>query len=145
MIIRKILTLLLVLGTYLTSTAQNAVDSSLILLNSSSHDFGKIVQGKPVTTLFTLVNAGKLPVTLKDVQASCGCTTPEFNRGTLNPGDSSIIKVGYNAAAEGNFQKDVTIYVGDQQKIITISGVVYTSPKTSAPLNSSVSFLKTIN
>jgi hypothetical protein len=145
MIIRKIIILLLVSGTYLDATAQTAVDSSLILLNSNSHDFGKIAQGKPVTTLFTLVNTGKLPVTLKDVQASCGCTTPEFNRGTLNPGDSSIIKVGYNAAAEGNFQKDVTIYIGEQQKIITISGVVYTSPKTSAPLNSSVSFLKTIN
>jgi hypothetical protein len=110
-----------------------------ILLKEESFDFGKIPQGKPVVHLFEVTNNGKIPFTLDNVQASCGCTTPEWEKNkTIGVGDSTTIKVGYNAAAEGPFTKSITVtYNENQSKVITIRGDVWKTPAASAPNNPS--------
>ncbi|HUP11859.1 MAG TPA: DUF1573 domain-containing protein, partial [Niastella sp.] len=61
----------------------------------------------------------------------------------IQPGASSTIKVGYNAAAEGDFNKTITIHYNSVQvKTMTISGSVFKAPTTSAPANASLSLLK---
>ena len=108
----------------------------VLWLNEASHDFGKIPQGKPVTTEFELKNTGKDSLNLEMVQAGCGCTTPVWTKGSYAPGANFKITVGYNAAAEGAFTKAVTItYNGGQQKVINITGTVYSTPSTPAPQN----------
>jgi len=110
------------------------------------HDFGKIPQGKPVFYFFEIVNTGATPLKLDNVQASCGCTTPEWNREAIPAGASDKIKVGYNAASEGNFEKYITItYNGTQSKQIKIKGTVWKAPVGSAPANASVQILKQQN
>jgi hypothetical protein len=79
---------------------------------------------------------------IDNVEASCGCTTPEWSEAPIAPGASSLIKVGFNASAEGKFQKTITIYYGDKVKGLTITGEVYAMPTTSAPPNASLSTLK---
>lgn len=115
-------------------------------LKQSSFDFGKIQQGRPVTHVFEIVNTGKDSLMLENVRASCGCTTPEWTHDAIAPGATSPIKVGYNAMAEGTFSKTVTIfYDQNKTKIIHISGTVYRSPATSAPVNPSLALLKQNN
>ena len=145
------LTLLLVMVLATAASAQNAVPVSAtsvepLLLKESKFDFGKIQQNRPVTHNFELVNTGKEPLKIDNVQASCGCTTPEWSREAIQPGATTIIKVGYNAAAEGPFTKNIAIqYNGSQSATLVISGTVYKGPATSAPLNSSISILKQTN
>ena len=106
-------------------------------ISESSHDFGKIPQGKPVTTDFELKATGTDSLKLEMVQAGCGCTTPHWTAGTYAPGQVVKINVGYNAAGEGAFTKPVTItYNGGQQKVINITGTVFSTPATPAPANS---------
>ncbi len=115
-------------------------------LKETTHNFGKIPQGRPAVYIFQISNTGSEPLTLDNVQASCGCTTPEWSHDAIPPGGSANIKVGYNAYAEGVFTKVVTIhYVGSLSKSLTITGEVYKSPASSAPENSSVQFLKQVN
>ena len=114
-------------------------------LKEDAFNFGKIPQGKPVFHFFELVNNGKDSLKIDNVEASCGCTTPEWDRKTIAPGAESVIKVGYNAAAEGAFSKTVVVTFNGEKKNIVISGVVFKSPATSAPLNTSVSLLKNTN
>jgi hypothetical protein len=84
-----------------------------------------------------------MPLKLDNVQASCGCTTPEWNKEPIVAGGTDRIKVGYNAAAEGYFEKPITItYNGNQTKVIKIKGTVWKAPAGSAPANQSVQFLK---
>ena len=107
------------------------------------YDFGKIPQNKPVYYTFEWVNKSNVPVKLDNVSASCGCTTPEWSTEAIAPGATGKIKVGYNAASEGYFLKPITItYNGNQTKQINIKGTVWKAPSGSAPLNSSVQFLK---
>jgi hypothetical protein len=120
--------------------------AEMLTLKETSFDFGKIPQGKPVTHEFELVNASNDTLKLENVQASCGCTTPIWKKDAVAPGASTKINVGYNALAEGAFEKPVTIYYnGNQVKTITIKGIVYKVPATSAPQNSSIELLKQSN
>ena len=124
-----------------TDAAKPAPES--ISLKETEFDFGKIPQGKPVTHVFEFKNIGTTPFALTNVQASCGCTTPEWKKDTIPPGATSIITVGYNAQNEGPFAKPVTItYNGNQTKQIIIKGEVWKTPVTSAPENSAVNSLK---
>ena len=66
----------------------------------------KIPQGKPVTHIFDVVNSGKDSLKIINVQASCGCTTPDWDRNKVQaPNEKTAITVGYNAASEGVFTK----------------------------------------
>lgn len=124
-------------------TAAETKPAETLQLKETAYNFGKIQQGRPVTHNFEIVNTGKEPLMLENVQASCGCTTPEWSKDAIQPGASSIIKVGYNAASEGTFNKTITIqYNSNQTKIMTISGTVFKGPTTSAPVNASLSLLK---
>jgi hypothetical protein len=123
-----------------------AAKPDYLILKESAHNFGKIPQGRPATYTFEIVNTGKESLRLDNVQASCGCTTPEWSKEPIAPGATANIKVGYNAHAEGAFAKVVTLfYNGNQTKTLTISGDVYKTPVTPAPENASVQFLKQTN
>jgi hypothetical protein len=120
--------------------------ADVLQIKENSHNFGKIPQGRPATTTFEVVNTGTVPLKLDNVQASCGCTTPVWNREPIEPGATAKIVVGYNAYAEGSFTKTVTIvYNTNMTKMLTITGEVYKTPASSAPDNASVQLLKQIN
>lgn len=141
---KKLPALLILLASFFFAGAQTTpTPDDVLKLKETEHDFGKIPQGKPVYYNFEIVNTGKEPLKLDDVHASCGCTTPEWSREAIAPGATAIIKVGYNAAAEGGFTKPITItYNTNQTKQLMIKGTVWKAPEGSAPANASVQFLK---
>jgi hypothetical protein len=121
-----------------------AMLEDVLALKEAAFNFGKIPQGKPVTHVFTVTNTGKTTFKLDNVQASCGCTTPQWDKDKMiEPGKSADITVGYNAAAAGAFTKSITItYNTGQSKMLNISGEVWTTPAASAPANDAVNDLK---
>lgn len=139
---KKTIALLTLLATFFLASAQNP-STDVLQIKEMEHNFGKIPQGKPVYYTFQIINTGNQPLKLDDVHASCGCTTPEWSRDAISAGATANIKVGYNAAAEGDFDKTITItYNTDQTKVIKIKGTVWKTPENAAPLNTSVQFLK---
>jgi hypothetical protein len=161
---KKIFTLLFIVFSTIISNAQQTkvevavapVDNKIVdaktaitpieilYLKESEFNFGKIPQGKPVTHVFELINKGKDSLKIVNVQASCGCTTPEWDRDkAIAPGGIGKITVGYNAAAEGPFTKPVTItFNGIETKQLFIKGEVWKTPVASAPENKSLGDLK---
>lgn len=126
--------------------AKPAATKDILVLKETKYDFGKIPQGKPVTHVFEIANTGKESLTIENVQASCGCTTPEWNRDPIAAGASKKITVGYNAAAHGPFEKAITVfYNGGQTKQFFIKGEVWQAPADPAPANASIQLLKNIN
>lgn len=119
------------------------MNPDVLVLKETSFHFGKIAQGRPVTHDFVVTNRGKTALLIENVEATCGCTTPEWSQEPVLPGAQTVIKVGFNASSEGPFKKEITIIYNDgKSKKLQISGEVYPSPTTSAPVNPSLSLLK---
>jgi hypothetical protein len=129
-------------------TTQNALTitqaDEVLTLKETEFDFGKIPQGKPVIHVFEVTNKSNVPLKISDIHASCGCTTPEWEKDkVVAPGEKTKITVGYNAAAEGPFTKFITVSYNDtQSKQLTIKGEVWKTPGSSAPENKGANDLK---
>ena len=146
---KKISFLLILISAFVFAGAQTSPVTQITTANTDplqikqpEFDFGKIPQGKPVYTYFDIVNSGNEPLKLDNVQASCGCTTPEWDHAPIAAGAAAKIKVGYNAAGEGYFEKMITITYNGLSKQLKIKGNVWKAPVGSAPANASVQFLK---
>ena len=126
---KKILFFAAAIVTGLTALAQQSA-SSLIKPDVSKYDFGKLKQNVPAVIYFTVTNTSDKPVVIENATAGCGCTTPEYRKEPIAPGGTTKIKVGYNAAAMGRFEKDVSLkLVGVQEPlVIKITGEVVDAP-----------------
>ncbi len=89
-------------------------------------DLGEITQNKPVTVEFEFTNTGELPLVISGVQASCGCTSTNFSKTPVLPGETSKVSAIYNAASKGSFKKTVTVTTNAEEavKVLTLMGSV---------------------
>lgn len=76
---------------------------------SSTIDFGKIEQGKPVSAEFEFNNPTMVPLIISSVRPTCGCTVADYPREPVQPGKSGKIAVTFNAAASGVFTKTIIV------------------------------------
>lgn len=109
-----------------TPTAQVKKDITNVLkFTNDSYNMGNIPYGKPTEFNVTIENISAAPITLNNVQVSCGCTTPKFQANTvIAPGQKTIVTLGFNGSAMGNFTKNATIFLSDNLiKTVNFYGV----------------------
>jgi hypothetical protein len=70
-------------------------------------DFGTIIEGKEVQHVFNFVNNGQAPLIISNISASCGCTTPDWTKTPINPGDKGFVKVSFNSTGKAGAQSPV--------------------------------------
>lgn len=118
---KNLLVVLLAAFTMPVFAQNNAVSFSV-----QKHGFGKVQQGKPVTTEFSFTNNTDKPVVVESATAECGCTKPEYPEQPILKGKTGTIKVTYNAANMGTFTKKVTVKFANiaEPIILTIDGEV---------------------
>ena len=101
---------------------------AVISAEQTSHDFGQIKEtdGK-VSATFAVKNTGDAPLVITRVIASCGCTTPEWTKEPIAPGQSGDIKITYDPKGRpGPFSKTISVYSNGKTGsfILTIRGEV---------------------
>ena len=130
---KKIFSTLFMALAAITMSAQQPV----LTFEKTEHDFGKINEdGGRVTVVFEFKNEGMAPLILSNVRASCGCTTPDWTKEPVEPGQKGSIKVTYNPNGRpGRFQKTVTITsnASEPTQKVYIKGEVI--PKSAKPVN----------
>lgn len=114
----------ILLATGMASAQKKAVISA----DETSHDFGQIKEadGK-VSSTFVVKNTGEAPLVITRVIASCGCTTPEWTKEPIAPGQSGNIKITYDPKGRpGPFSKTISVYSNGKTGsfILTIRGEV---------------------
>jgi hypothetical protein len=117
-------------------TASFAIASAQsISFDKTTFDYGTVKNGAEGHRNFNVKNTGDKPLIISKVQASCGCTTPEWSQDPIMPGKSAVIKVGYNTTLTGPFAKNIEVFSNDptnSRSIITIKGNVEAAPNTPA-------------
>lgn len=127
---KKIFSLAVALCMGVALLAQKAA----LTFQTEDHNFGDIKEeAGPVSFDFEYVNTGKTPLVLHNVQASCGCTTPEWTKAPIQPNGKGVIKVTFNPKNRpGSFSKTITVTCNGETptKTLRITGNVLQKPKT---------------
>ncbi len=87
----------------------------------TTHEFGRIPQGKPVTAEFLFFNKGDVPLLVKNARGSCGCTGVEYPKEAILPGQAGTIKATFNAATPGTFNKTITVESNAEESVQTLN------------------------
>lgn len=86
----------------------------IIQFNSTNHDFGRVMEGRVVETEFTFINAGDVPLEIREVRPDCGCTATTNWDHRIEPGQSGVIPVQFKSAGFlGSLAKSVAVFSND--------------------------------
>jgi hypothetical protein len=123
---------------FTVSAQEQQQPKQIIEIAEKTHDFGTIKEedGR-VSHVFTFKNVTEGVLTIKNVRASCGCTTPAWSKEPIAPEAEAQITVTYNASGRpGAFHKSVTVTLSngteDFTQVLFIKGKV--TPKQVAPV-----------
>lgn len=109
-----------------TAVSKDVKKMPLFSWEHQTYDFADIPKGTPVTTTFNYTNNGEVPLVISNVQTSCGCTVADYTKDAVLPGKSGYVKVTYNAANPGAFNKAVTVTANTEtgSQVLFIKGKV---------------------
>jgi hypothetical protein len=93
----------------------------VIEFDQMNYDFGTLVEGETVSGTFIVTNKGKVDLIITDVKPSCGCTTPDWTKDAIAPGETGEIKFEFNSANRvGKQNKSITVKSNAENTITTI-------------------------
>lgn len=79
---------------------QEVVDSTNcteIEFENKVFDFGTILEGEQVSYTFKFKNVGNNPLLIKEVNTSCGCTVPEYDKKPIEPNGTGTINIKFDS------------------------------------------------
>ncbi len=89
---------------------QDVQGQPIMLFDTLIHDFGTIIEGERVVCYFDYTNSGEADLMITAVEATCGCTTPDWSSEPLGPGQSETLEIIFDAAGRS----------GEQRKLVTV-------------------------
>lgn len=75
-----------------------------IKFEKNEHDFGKILQGEQLSYTFKFKNTGNAPLIITSIEKTCGCTSPEYSKEPIKPGEEGKITITYDSKGHKGFQ-----------------------------------------
>ena len=107
---KKILMIVLLMASMLQTA--NAQGKTEIKFDKQTINLGTFPESAgEKTATFTFTNTGDAPLIINQLVASCGCTTPDYDKKPIAPGQKGTIKVTYNGKGKfpGYFKKSITV------------------------------------
>jgi hypothetical protein len=121
---------LLILG----FSAKSQIATTKMQMSATEHDFGKFKEEAGRQTFdFTVTNTGTEPLVIKNVVASCGCTTPEWTKQPIPAGAKGKVTAIYDPKDRpGQFNKTLSVYTNTKPEVtvLVIKGEVAPHEKT---------------
>jgi hypothetical protein len=110
------------------ATPEEALPLTTVEFMEDSHNFGEIPEGEKVSHVFKFRNSGQNPLKVENVKPSCGCTTPDWSKDPIPPGEEGFVTVEFNSQGKtGAQKKSVTVLFNNtdpKNKILNFTGEV---------------------
>lgn len=113
----------------------NSSKFPVITFDKSEFDFGEIMSGTPVETVFSYTNTGDSPLVVTNIKSTCGCTVPQdWSKEPLAPGQSDKFTVKFNGKGNGNTMKAITVTANTEKgsEIVKIKAFIKADPNKAA-------------
>ena len=106
----------------------------VIEFDKMEHDFGEIISGTNVETVFNYKNTGNAPLVITDIKSSCGCTIPQnWTKEPLEPGASGSFTVKFNGKGTNKVSKAVTVTANTEKGREVVKITAFVKPDPNAP------------
>ncbi len=85
------------------------------------YNFGILIQGEKVAHTFIFTNTGGSNLIIKDVKATCGCTTPKWTKEPVKPGEKGSIEVIFDSSGRsGEQSKSIKVEANTQPNSVEL-------------------------
>ena len=103
---------------YKTAVNRNNIDDSSLRnknpkineVITETIDLGEFDWNTAQSCTFTIQNNGEDLLVIQNISTSCGCTSVEYSKEPVQPGESLEMKVTYKADHAEHFNKTITVY-----------------------------------
>jgi hypothetical protein len=128
--------------------------------NKVVHDFGNVKEESgTVSAVFSFKNVTPHPIIIVKVETSCGCTTPQYSKDSIMPGDTGFVRAIYETRGrDGNFNKNLFVHfnIDSYYKTLNIKGNVipeanlakkpdeYTTTYANLAFNTTMAYFPTV-
>lgn len=109
------------------TSSESSEGKGKIVFEDSKHDFGNLVEGDVVSHAFVFTNKGSEPLTVLDVQVSCGCTVASKPSESIGVGQKGEIVIEFNSSGKpGINNKGVGVIsnASNSQEVLNFTAVV---------------------
>lgn len=103
----------------------------VMIFEKETHDFGEMQEGEKKSFDFWFTNTGESDLVLLTVNASCGCTTPYYDKAPIKPGKRGKITAEFDSSGKpGKQSKNINISNNTKSgnQMITIKANVKQAP-----------------
>ena len=95
-------------------------------------DMGQVNEGEKVALSYEVLNTGKNELLILNAKASCGCTTPKYDKKPIRPGKKGTIDVEFNTKGRTGIQhKTVTVITNTEPSSTVLSFTCEVLPKNN--------------
>jgi hypothetical protein len=127
----------------------NSGNFPVLELDKIEHDFGTIMNGTPVETIFKYKNVGNSMLVVSNIKSTCGCTVPSNYTKEVKPGEEGQFTVKFNGKGNGKVSKSLTMTTNTEagSQIVKISAQVQpdpNAPQKAAPVKAAANPLSTV-
>lgn len=100
-----------------TTKEENAILTK-VQVKENTLSLGRFNWQEEQKAQFMIYNVGKQPLVINDVTTSCGCTSVDYSKQPVRPGDSISLQVAYKADHPEHFDKTITVYCNTNPSLI---------------------------
>ncbi|WP_179376990.1 DUF1573 domain-containing protein [Winogradskyella wichelsiae] len=112
----------------------NAGDFAVLSLDKTEHDFGNIMNGTPVETIFKYTNTGNSMLVVSDIKSTCGCTVPSNFTREVQPGETGEFTVKFNGKGNGKVTKSLTMTTNTEKGKVPVRITAFIAADPNAPV-----------
>jgi hypothetical protein len=84
-------TIFFLLGIFVSTLAQPKLE-----IKDAKKNFGFVKKGEVIKILYEITNVGKEPLLLTNIEISCSCTTADYDRRPILPGQTNTVTVYFD-------------------------------------------------
>lgn len=137
--LHALLSVLAIALTHVISPGSAMAKAGQLTFEGTTHDFGEVARGTPLTHRFKFVNAGDAPIHIQGVHAACGCTAVEVDKGRkYQPGDTGFVEVKLDTTDfAGATVKTVTVMTSERllpDRTLTLKATIRSEIEATPPL-----------
>lgn len=109
----------IIIGNDISNDGQSLKQTNTFI-DKSSVNLGRFHWEQEMQNEFILSNTGANPLVVIDVSTSCGCTSVEYNKEPVKPGDELKLIVKYKADEPGHFSKSIKVFCNTKDSPISL-------------------------